>query len=184
MNITNRPLKPSDRGRLPLYIESEHLGSDFKLVLGLSYPFECYEFECESERNAALIDELVYLTRFMSRTQHGCMNPITQGEHLDDERLENGIELSHPTVHLVECAKLADFDSVKKFKLSLEQIVQVLHELGPAHSLFLTKSHKFVIFDNHCSSHESTTTESVNSYGRDENEQKCGNFNCIYEFIC
>lgn len=187
---------------MPLYLESNRFhvdstssssssSSSYRLVLGLTYPFECYEFETSEERDAALIDELDYLARFMSRSawrgggggggENGCVNPSTQGEHLEQERRENGIdEHQLPRVHLVELARLLEFDSIQKFKLesSCDQIAEVVRRLGHKHGLRLTKSGLYIIhetcpLDNH-HHHTSDDEHDERESSRSGNEDSSG----------
>lgn len=135
---------------MPLYLEANRFddqNSGFKLVLGLSYPFECYEFETNEERDAALIDELDYLTRFMSRSawRQSGLNPGTQGEHLESERAENGLDPEDASIHLVEMTRLAEFDSIQKFKVSKQEIIDAIRRLGHRHGLRMSKSELYVI---------------------------------------
>lgn len=164
---------------MPLYIESNRL-EKYRLVLGLSYPFECYEFETSEERDAALIDELDYLSRFMSRTawrKMSGLNQSTQGEHLEKERTENGIdEHDSANVHLIEMARLAEFDSIRKFAVSVDQLVDVVQRLGHSHGLRMTKSRLYVIQENHA--HEETSS----TYSGYCDEKQANDSGFIYSF--
>lgn len=191
LNVKNRPLKPSERAQIPLYLESYRFWptSEYKLVLGLTYPFECYEFETVSERDAALVDELDYLTRFMSRmaSREGSgFNPRTQGEHLDQERHENGLDPHDASIHLVECAKLAQFDSIKKYGLSLDELCDVIRHHGAKHHLRLTKSGLYVIHESaHGHDETSCSSETGNSsqHEHEENEhEQSDQFTIVFHF--
>ncbi len=113
------------------------------------YPFECFEFENEAQRNIHLMRELNYLLLFM--TNSGKRNTGSDSEinmealsEEQQEKLANNICLYDDNIHLVEVAKLAQFQSVKKFNLQEPELE--LANLLRSEGFQMTESGRYVVY--------------------------------------
>jgi hypothetical protein len=101
-----------------------------------------------------------------SRYRYNIDSPEVQ-----EEKLANGIDLHHENTQLVLCEKLAEFDSIMKFKVTLPEIVSVLK----LNNFRLTKSERYVIheiMEEKNMSSESEENDKLENYLGDGNENE------------
>lgn len=135
LSVKNR-LSFESRQKHFLYFMNEYFPDDgsYKLVLDISYPFECYDFENDSDLNQALLGEINYLIMFLIRpgykgsSKYSDMSTFTDPSfvRIQEEKIANDVDPNDESVFLVEIDKLLDFNSIKKFKLERERLINIL----------------------------------------------------------
>lgn len=131
--------------------DSEEQG--YSLYKSISYPFETFEFEDINTRNKAVIEELESLIIFLTKPsrhldRRECFDPRSDDEEVltepEKQRLKNNISLGDETVRLCSVEQLFSFSIIKKFKISVEELISLMKN----NEYKFTKDQSHIIYTN------------------------------------
>jgi small RNA 2'-O-methyltransferase len=133
--------------------------SCYKLISHIMYPFEAIEFENDTDRTVALLNEIDYLAYFLkSESEHDESN--VEYEEIRRQKSLNHIDISNKSVSLISIEKLLTFKNVAKFKLTFDEFVQILKE----NKYKLTDNENYIIHHSIKEGDEERDTASEQSY--------------------